>query len=186
MVKNWVKHLMAVVVILVASGMFLSSCKDSSPTGPSAQATGSMTIMAQRDTDGDGIIDIVDADDDNDGTPDDMDSDDDNDGTPDDQEADHDGDGIIDDHDDDCAEVKGAISSIDGNSMVVYNVTINVDPQMTKIESENGQHITIGDLTVGMWVEVEGMLNADNSMDAFEIEIEDDSSDDSSSDSHGA
>ncbi|MDH3216712.1 MAG: DUF5666 domain-containing protein [Candidatus Krumholzibacteria bacterium] len=170
--RAWLANLIA----LVAFFALLSSCSSDSPTGPGSSAPGSMTIMSQRDTDGDGMIDLVDPDDDNDGESDDMDSDDDNDGIPDDQEEDSDDDGTIDDHDDDFVKIEGTISAKGDSQIVVFNIVVRINAE-TRIFGEFDEALTFDALAVQMRVEVYGILNADNSVTAVKIEIEDDQED---------
>ncbi len=159
------------ILIVFAVSLFLGSCGSSSITGASGGPLGSMLISSQRDTDGDGLIDIVDPDDDNDGIPDSLDPDDDNDGIPDDMEEDRDGDDVIDDHDDNFVELKGFIESISGTDLTVFGTVVHVSDS-TLIKGSEDVTLAFGDLVVGMWVEVHGFINDDESVDAVEISIE--------------
>lgn len=174
--------LFLLMLVLTAA---LSSCGSSgggSITGP-AGPTGSITIMSQRDTDRDGVIDLSDPDDDNDGLPDVSDDDDDNDGTNDEDEMDSDDDGVINDHDDDYVEITGLVSSVGDESFVLYGYTVMVDNK-TKYESDDGLPFGFDDITVDMRLEAEGVMVNDTTMMADEVERDDndDDSDDDDSD----
>ena len=125
-----------VVVFGLIIGLVVTSCNSgggSGVAGPSASAPGSVTIMSQRDTDGDGQIDLVEPDDDNDRTPDSADLDDDNDGIYDYDEEDSDHDGTINDHDDDYVEIEGTVESVNGSGFVIYGYDVTVDDDTAKV-----------------------------------------------------
>ena len=171
---------LGVMILLMAFVVAASSCSSDSVSGPPTNAgdpSGSFTRMSQRDTDGDGILDLSDSDDDNDGVDDDEDVDDDNDGIMDDDENDSDEDGVIDDHDDDYVELKGTITSVGTDSFVAFGFTVLVD-DTTRIEGDNHQPLQFSDLTVGTFVEVHGILEDDSTILARKIEVEDESGDD--------
>jgi len=137
-----------------------------------AGAAGSLHFTAQRDTDGDGVMDRLDTDDDGDGIIDDMDDDDDGDGILDQDEPDHDHDGIIDDYDSDSVELEGEITMIGDSAFTAFDRSVRVDDQ-TIITGENDQILAFTDLMTGMWVEVEGTMEPDGSIHAHEVEAED-------------
>jgi hypothetical protein len=189
--SKWLTHInlksLGVMIALLAFVVAASSCSSDSVSGPPANAgdpTGSFTRMSQRDTDGDGILDVSDSDDDNDGIDDDEDVDDDNDGILDEDEQDSDDDGILDDNDDDYVELKGKITSMGTNSFVAYGFTVLTDDD-TRIEGDNHEQLQFSDLSVGTFVEVEGILNDDSTILAREVEIEDESGDDNGDDGDG-
>lgn len=161
----------AILAAFIAS-ILLVSCGSDSITGSLQNGQAGYRIMAsQRDTDGDGIIDIIDTDDDNDGIPDDLDSDDDNDGILDDDEEDLDGDDIIDDHDDNFMELEGFIENKSSSSLVVFGTMVLVNDS-TKIEREEDIPLDFSDLLVGMRVEVHGFVVVTDTVNAVEIDVE--------------
>lgn len=158
--------------------VLFGSCGPDSITGQrGGRWLGSKSVASQRDTDGDGIIDILDPDDDNDGIPDELDSDDDNDAIPDTLEDDHDGDGIINDHDNDFVKIEGFIERLFNHSLVVFGTVIHVSDG-TRIEGEHHAQLDFGDLLVGMRVEVYGTIQDGGSVLAAKIELEDEEEED--------
>lgn len=82
---------------------------------------------------------------------------------------------VEDDHrgdDDDDIDVRGRIMEIGESRIVVANVEFLVNEQ-TVIEDDNGNHITLSDLEVGMFVKIEGRRQEDGTLLATEIEIKD-------------
>jgi len=76
------------------------------------------------------------------------------------------------DDDDDDVDVRGIIMEIGDNRIVVANVEFFVNEQ-TEIEDDDGNRITLADLEVGMFVKIEGRRQADGTLLATEIEIDD-------------
>jgi predicted acyltransferase (DUF342 family) len=73
-------------------------------------------------------------------------------------------------------DFKGKIDWIHGSTLKVCGKTVHTDHN-TKIE-KGDKVISLGDLKVGEIVEVEGTLQADGSILAKEIKVEDDAEDD--------
>ncbi len=92
-----------------------------------------------------------------------------------------------DDDDDNEVEFTGAIESIGTSSLVVAGRTVLVDAS-TRIEGDASEHgggddLTLSDLAVGDVLEVEGDEQADGSVLARKIELEDDHDGDDDDDS---
>ena len=78
----------------------------------------------------------------------------------------------IEDRDDDEVELTGEIERIDGNSLVVAGLTFVVDGNTIILDNDN-QPITLADLSVGLIVEIRADVQADGSLLASDIKIED-------------
>ncbi len=72
---------------------------------------------------------------------------------------------------DDDIEVEGFIEVIGGNYLVVQNIEFFVDDD-TEIENRDGDEISLNELSVGEYVEVEADLQSDSTYLATEIEVE--------------
>ncbi|MFQ5631784.1 MAG: DUF5666 domain-containing protein, partial [bacterium] len=82
---------------------------------------------------------------------------------------------LEDDHENEV-ELKGAIVSITGNSITLFNVTFVID-STTEILDNLKNPITLADLQVGMIVEAKGKLGANGTVLAKRIKIEDHAND---------
>jgi len=72
----------------------------------------------------------------------------------------------------DEVELKGFIEAIGpGQQLTVFGYSVLVDDS-TQIESEGGQHIGFDDLIIGMFLEVHGTIQPDETILAVEIEVE--------------
>lgn len=72
-------------------------------------------------------------------------------------------------------ELKGPITEINSNSIVVNNVTFYVDSS-TVIFAHEGKMLSFSELNVGDIVEVEAVLQLDGTYKAYRIKVEDDES----------
>jgi len=80
--------------------------------------------------------------------------------------------GVLGEDDDDDLEIRGPIMEIGENSLVVAGVEFFVNAQ-TEIENDDGDQISFSDLEVGIFVKIEGLRQADGTLLATEIEIDD-------------
>ncbi|MBX2819544.1 MAG: T9SS type A sorting domain-containing protein [Rhodothermaceae bacterium] len=78
----------------------------------------------------------------------------------------------IEDRDDDEVELTGEIERIDGNSLDVAGLTFFVSDNTIILNNDN-QPITFADLSVGLIVEIRADVQADGSLLASDIKIED-------------
>jgi len=71
-------------------------------------------------------------------------------------------------------EFRGTVDSKNGNTLVVAGRTVFVVDGTTELRGRDNQPITLGDIAVGAFVEVEGWLQPDDSILAKDIKLEDD------------
>lgn len=82
-------------------------------------------------------------------------------------EIDHDGDG-----DDGDIEIEGLIESLGADAMTVRGIAFALT-DATVVVGDDDQPLTLADLAVGLRVEVDGRYEADGSLTALRVEIED-------------
>ncbi len=76
-------------------------------------------------------------------------------------------------------EIEGAISSVNGTTIQLFNGLVSVEALGAEIETDDEQFTNVSDIKVGAWVELEAKTTADGRIQATSVEVSDEKEDDS-------